>query len=312
MDEFIQIRNDISIPNVEEVYVLREKDAIVLRINEKISVEDKLELMKNNACTLLLDVSLRGENYVVNCISREKKIRALEILDFIFGKYGIVDGDTWKARGKITKVILDIKIAEMEISDYLLFFMMKVKEYFSDTLVINSLCAEVSIAGMEIYQKKNVPWAVVKTEDIGVCGEGVIIKSLENTVGTEIIIAEDTYIMIGSRGEVYDIKKDKFISSYYETSDKLDVFDSMFDFIPTVIKEEKSIPIDEIAHICYPSMKNGIYAKQITKRTKVFGKNNNEDYFIGNVGDYLAVRTDDLTDVYIIKKDIFTRTYERK
>ena len=30
----------------------------------------------------------------------------------------------------------------------------------------------------------------------------------------------------------------------------------------------------------------------------------------GAIGDYIAVRADDVSDVYIIKKDIFVRTYE--
>ena len=35
-----------------------------------------------------------------------------------------------------------------------------------------------------------------------------------------------------------------------------------------------------------------------------------EKYMLGKEGDYLAVRMDDLHDIYIIEKSIFQRTYE--
>jgi len=118
--------------------------------------------------------------------------------------------------------------------------------------------------------------------------------------------------MIGNRGEVYDIKREKFEASYIETNEKLDVFESMLNFIPAVLNVDSGNyeSIDELAYMCYPRKGNGIYAKELQKRTKVFGINNNAEYFIGEKGDYLAARVDDVKDVYIIKRDIFQDTYE--
>jgi phosphoglycolate phosphatase len=123
--------------------------------------------------------------------------------------------------------------------------------------------------------------------------------------------------MIGNRGEVYDIKKEKFDNSYYITDEKLDIFTSMMDFIPTVetmsdgCDEKQCLSIDEMAKICYPKTGINIYAKELKNRTKVFGVSNREDYYIGHQGDYMAVRTDDVSDAYIIKRDIFHITYEK-
>jgi phosphoglycolate phosphatase len=36
-----------------------------------------------------------------------------------------------------------------------------------------------------------------------------------------------------------------------------------------------------------------------------------EKYYLGRKGDFLAVRTDDPTDFYVIEKGIFAKTYER-
>ena len=46
------------------------------------------------------------------------------------------------------------------------------------------------------------------------------------------------------------------------------------------------------------------------KRMKIFTQWYDETYMEGKVGDYLAVRTDDYHDIYIIEKDIFSDTYE--
>ena len=40
-------------------------------------------------------------------------------------------------------------------------------------------------------------------------------------------------------------------------------------------------------------------------------KNSEQEYFLGRPGDYLAVRLDDITDIYVIQRDIFAETYEK-
>ena len=69
--------------------------------------------------------------------------------------------------------------------------------------------------------------------------------------------------------------------------------------------------IDEYAHICHPKPGAGIKADRLKYRTKVF-RNGKPDYFIGKPGDYLAIRPDDLTDIYIIQSEVFGRTYDEK
>ena len=54
----------------------------------------------------------------------------------------------------------------------------------------------------------------------------------------------------------------------------------------------------------------GIYAKELDHRMKIFTTWDPDKYYLGLPGDYLAVRTDDLTDIYIIARDIFMKTYK--
>ncbi|MDY2606768.1 MAG: hypothetical protein SOV90_02385 [Lachnospiraceae bacterium] len=254
---------------------------------------------------------MKNDNCVINCVSNNKSIRALEFINYILGGYGITTGGAVVANGEIPKLIIDADSAFTGMDAETLIEKMSSK-YFEDTEVINSMEDEISLDDMKHYVKRRIPWAFVRTKDICGIGTNLCIKSLENTSGVIITSAEDLYIMIGNRGEVYDIKREKFEASYIETNEKLDVFESMLNFIPSVLNVDSGNyeSIDELAYMCYPRKGNGIYAKELQKRTKVFGINNNAEYFIGEKGDYLAARVDDVRDVYIIKRDIFQDTYE--
>lgn len=268
----------------------------------------------NISCGAGVEIELynMAENYKVICKSRSKKIRAIEFMDFIFGECGIENGNDKEAAGMYPKVILNIRINETGAVNAETYFASKMEEYFSQTDIVDSVENQIDVSNMKKYGKRKVAWAYVKTLDIGKRGQNIIVKSLENPTGIVISVSEDDYLMIGCKGEVYNIKSDKFNMSYVNTDEKLDIFESMMEYIPVVEYEgdSRSVPIDEMAHLCYPKPKSSIYATKISKRTKVFGNNNREEYFLGYPGDYLAVRCDDLTDAYIIRKGIFEDTYE--
>jgi phosphoglycolate phosphatase len=83
------------------------------------------------------------------------------------------------------------------------------------------------------------------------------------------------------------------------------------DYVP-VIKETKTgltRQITEFAGTCVPTGKVQIYAKPLEQTTKIFTRWDEDDYMIGQPGDYLAVRTEDKHDIYIVEKNIFGVTY---
>ena len=248
-------------------------------------------------------------------MSRAEQIRALEFLDALFADYGMLRGDAVYAEGEMSQVILDVSMTEQGTTDLLSYFMEQTDAYFSKTAVIyadKEAAREEQIRQLPIYCKKQVPWAVVETLDIAKPGEKICIKTLENDTGLIIHADADLLIMIGCLGEVYEITRQKFENSYEKSDEQLDIFSQLLDFIPAVelprTGEYKTI--DELAYLCVPKP-GGIYAKQLQIRTKVFGKGRG-DYFIGKAGDYLAIRLDDLQDMYIIRREVFERTYELK
>lgn len=62
---------------------------------------------------------------------------------------------------------------------------------------------------------------------------------------------------------------------------------------------------------CQARSKYHIYARELQASAKVFTQWDKYKYLKGAKGDYIAVREDDLSDVYTIEKSVFLRSYER-
>ena len=115
--------------------------------------------------------------------------------------------------------------------------------------------------------------------------------------------------MIGIRGEVYPIKKEKFMKNYEVIGDS---YELEVEYKPTIKNEWTGEVVDLVSYgkTCVATGEVIIYAKPLEKGMKIFTAWDKEKYMKGDIGDYLAVRSDDLHDVYIIDQEIFMETYE--
>lgn len=268
-------------------------------------------------CKYLLLVWSIQEELQLIAYSNEKRVRAYEFLDYIISDFGLVKGNAQCARGRVSSVYLSVQMSEMELVEQKEYFFAMCQNYFEVCDWINAedywKGREEELTSMSCYQKKRIPWAYVKTTDIVEAGKKFYLRSLENESGIMITSREDSYIMIGCRGEVYDISRGKFESTYDRTDTPLDIYEQMLDFIPEVqlAQDGSYVSIDEIARLCYPKTDAKIYASKLKKRTKIFPKDESQEYYLGRKDDYMAVRMDDFEDIYIIQEDIFHRTYEK-
>ena len=249
--------------------------------------------------------------------SNEKSIRSLEFMDYLVQEYVLVQGGTHTAQATLTPILLQAMMSDFE-ADTVQTLLEKIKEdYFvkCNWIYATEYAKEQKelILQMPKYKKKKITWAFVKTTDIVEEGKTFYLKSLENESDIQLEASEDLYVMIGTRGEIYHIKRERFEDTYETEEELIDIFEQMFQYLPEVRKcdTEEFVALDEIAYICWPKVKGGIYAKHLECRTKVFNPYSEGEYFIGRKGDYLAIRQDDLSDMYIIKSGIFQETYER-
>lgn len=326
---FEQLNNNKLVEGIKSAYYSSAHSILVAKVEEPLtnqladSVLDedgpgiaRILQIHFNCHYLLLTWEVQEEVRLV-AFSDEKRVRAYEFLDYVISDFGLVKGNADYAVGKVSFVYLNVQMAQLDLVEILEYLLSMCHRYFEDCDWIWAKeygeKHKSEITAMDVYRKKKVPWAYVKTIDIAPKGSIIKLRSLENESGIFIPSDENVYIMVGSRGEIYDIQKEKFERTYDVTDEALDVFGQMLDFLPEIQLMDSGdyVMLDNYGKLCYPKTDAKIYGKMIEKRTKIFPAQEGQEYYLGRPGDYLAVRMDDLNDMYIIQADIFSCTYEK-
>ncbi len=235
--------------------------------------------------------------------SCDREAHANELAAFLTKEIGSGGGHIEKAGGFISKK------RYMEFYPKLhseAFFSKRLNEYFDGTEIIYAKDYKVDITKMKRYQKKKLPLGFVKIGEIMQEGTPITIRTLEGDI--TISVDGNFYIMIGVKGEVYPIKKEIFEKSYEEMKGK---FELKAEYLPTVRNRitGQTENILNFAHCCTPTEETQVFARELDRITKVFTAWDEEKYMLGNPGDFIAVRCDDLHDIYMVERDIFFKTY---
>ena len=273
--------------------------------------------IKENGVSFVLLAWREHNEALAKFYSNTSRVRALEFLNVLFEDLGLVRGNALVAEGKVSQALLWTRIkkdARENIVDYITTYCGK---YFDECDWIDaesySKEHEEELSSLPVYKKKRIAWYFVPSLEIAPAGSKIHVRSLENEAGLLVVSGSDMIIMIGSQGEVYHMDKKKFDATYEATDEKLDIFSGMTLFLPEVslVPSGEYVDIDELAKVCYPKPGNGIYAKALDRRANIFPTYSKDEYFAGKPGDYMAIRTDDLSDIYIIQREIFNYTYEK-
>lgn len=238
-----------------------------------------------------------------------KEVNASELATYLTKGIGSGGGHYEKAGGMINEHLFSEKYS-LNAEGY---FNTKLTEYFDTYEIIKASEYEAHPDDMALYQKKPLPIGVVKAKDVLPVGTPITIRSIEGDM--DLIIEDDLYIMIGVKGEVYPSREEKVLRNN-EILDKKYVYsECVIDntYVPTIKNRitGHNLLITDYARVCIPTGEVKIYAKKLEKGVKVFTAWDKEKYMLGQPGDYLAVRTDDLHDVYVIEDKIFGITYDK-
>lgn len=186
------------------------------------------------------------------------------------------------------------------------FLKWRMDDYFDDIEIIDAKEYEIDISDMVYSKKRKLPIGFVKATDLFAAGTTVCVRTLEGDL--EVEVDDDIYIMIGVNGEIYPNKREKFERSY-QVLEETYQFEGEYE--PTIkdVVEGKHVSLIPHAKACVTTGDSHIYVKQLDHRVKVFTAWDDDKYMLGKEGDYLAVRGDDMHDIYVIEKSIYKKTY---
>ena len=237
------------------------------------------------------------DGYKLSVRSCTREVMASEFAAFLAGG----GGHRQKAGGFISKA----KTGHLTIDA---FIENRIQDYFDNCEIINANNHNLNIAAMGKYRKRKIPVGFVKSTEVLAAGTPMLIRTLEGDAEAEA--SDDVILMVGIKGEVYPVQIDKFTKSYTMTDEP---FAPDFQYSPTVKNKITGDSAELAAYIkpCIAKDEGYIYAMPAAKNTKIFTAWNTEEYMYGRPGDYIAVRDDDHKDVYIIRKDIFAKSYEQ-
>lgn len=256
-------------------------------------------------CCVVFNETLDGYKFSVrSCI---KEVNAGELASFLTEGIGSGGGHYEKAGGFISKKLFTKRYDCIHGEAY---FNNRMNEYFHSFDLVYAKDYEADISTMKRYEKKKLPIGYVNTWEILPIGTPIMIRTLEGDI--DLTVEEDLVVMIGIKGEVYPNRLEKFKRSY-SLSDEEYSYNTMTatEYVPTIKVKSTGVTLRLIdyAKVCVPSGSVKIFAKPLEKGVKVFTAWDKEKYMLGKPGDYLAVRTDDYHDVYVVEKEIFGKTY---
>ena len=237
-----------------------------------------------------------------------KEVKASELAAYLAEGLGGGGGHLVKAGGFLKKDLIVKAGVAYEKESIIRFITKRMNTYYDSSEILYAGQYQADLSEFTKYRKKEFHVGFVRAAQMAQPGKTVMIRTLEGDV--DVDVTEDLYIILNVNGEIYPIRQAKFERSYRESSEPY-VYPG--EYSPNLIDSETGdrIPLLPFARSCISSGGDGIYAKPIEGRVKVFTAWDPDKYYLGRTGDYLAVRVDDPSDIYVIEGGIFAKTYEK-
>lgn len=258
-----------------------------------------------DTCVVYQETEAGLKYSVRSCI---KEVKANELAVFLAGAMGSGGGHREKAGGFVSKLSYEEEYAATLSED---FFGQRLEEYFNSSRILDAETCRIDLTGMRLYERKKIPQGYVTAKEVLPVGTQITIRTMEGD--GDLRVEEDMILLIGVKGEVYPTKRSSFEKDFKISEEKYSdlLRQESTEYVPTIRnRRDGSVKeISQYAGVCIPAGEMPIRAKELTEIVKVFPIWDKEKYMLGKPGDFLAVRCDDLQDIFVVERDIFLKTY---
>lgn len=252
-----------------------------------------------------------ADGYKLSVRSCIKEVDASELAAYLTEGIGSGGGHFEKAGGFISMKLYEEKYPTLHAEGY---FNNRMTQYFDSFSIIYADTYDIDISDMKRYTKKKIPLGYVKADELLPVGTPITIRTLEGDV--DMTVEEDLYVIIGIKGEVHPNRKKNFEKSYQATDQPYQYAESRkeAEYVPIIKNRNdgRSLILTNYAKVCIPTGEVHIHAKPLDVGVKVFTAWDKNKYMLGRPGDYLAVKCEDRHDIYVVERDIFSKTYEEE
>ncbi len=257
-----------------------------------------------------------------------REVKASELAQAICAGVGSGGGHLVKAGGRINMDLLtdaykeccdklqvtarmelldDGTSAQPTVSGVKYFLESRMKEYFDSSVVIDADEDIIDEKSLETYTLKPNKLGYVNVDELFEVGTKIIIRTISGDM--EVFVRCGMVLLIGVKGEIYILDGDQFEEEYQILNEKFHLQTDEYE--PTVKnnRDNRNLYLLEIAGCCICKMPVRVKARCLDRKIKLFTHWNDNEYQVGNVGDYLVVRGKDMHELNIIDKELFDNYY---
>lgn len=260
-----------------------------------------LQVSGVDLCVVYNTIELGIKFSVRSCV---KESKANHVAQYLTREIGSGGGHLYKAGG-----FIDLK-QYMEVCGNFepgYFFATNLQQYLTAYEILDARKQVYDVTGSRRYRKKAMKVGYVRASDILPVGEEALIRTLEGDL--HLKVDEDTYIMIGIKGEIYPTSGANFIRNYQPVDEP---YDLSLQYLPKakILGTDRDIQLLDYVRSCITNDSNEIYARVLTKGVKIFTPWDRECYIVGEPGDYIVCKCENLKNMYVIEQEIFGLSYE--
>ncbi len=263
-----------------------------------------LQVAEIDTCMVYNEIN---DGYKISVRSCIKEVNANELAEFLTEGIGSGGGKEEKAGGFVSMKLYEEKYPILHSEAY---FNNRMTEYFDTYKIIFAKEEKINIEDMKLYKRKMEQLCYIKATDIAEVGEVISFRTEEKT--WELEVKEEMYCVVERSGEVLPMPDDLF-ERFFQPADEEAPKDYLQKKKRIMVKraeDNRAYSLSKYVNVCYPTDNFCIYAQKLEHCVKVFPKWDDEKYLRGMRGDYLAVSSHDLHNIFIGPESTFLDRFQ--